>query len=101
MDLYGELRARAEADLQAMRTEPSDARRAFLGGRAQVEGLFAHLVHDGSTPQELEDRAEAQVTKAAEEIKRSGLAEYHRGRIAGLNAIRRMLRGIRGGPKDS
>ncbi len=92
MDLYRVLRDRAEADLQTMRSQPSDEERAFLGGRAQVYGLFAHMVQDDSTPQELEAEVDAHLTKAAEEIERSGLAEYSRGRIAGLNAIRKLLR---------
>jgi len=52
-----------------------------------VYGLFAHPILDDSMRQERERQVETRVKRAAEEIKRSGLVEYHTGRIAGLNTV--------------
>lgn len=93
MDLYQTLRNRAEADLQAIPTARSDEGRAFLGARAQVHGFFSHLVQDDSMPPELEVKVETHLTKVAGDIKGgSPLIDYHRGRIAALKAIQKLLR---------
>ncbi len=92
MDLYQTLRDRAEADLQAMRTEPNDAQRARLAGKATIFAFFAHKVHEELGAPELESLVESYLNRAADKIKQTGLVEYERGRIAGLNAVRKLLR---------
>jgi hypothetical protein len=57
-----------------------------------VYGLFAQPILDDSMRQERERQVETRVKRAAEDIKRSGLIEYHTGRIAGLNMVRKLLR---------
>ena len=63
-----------------------------------VCGLFARPILDDSMRQEPERQVETRVKRAAEEIKRSGLVEYHTGRIAELNTVRKLLRGAAPSP---
>ena len=95
LDLCQELVAQGNADLKEMGLEPSPAKRAWLGGRAQVLHSIANLIGDDSpSVEDLEAEVLMRLSKAAEAVERMGHrddAQYEVGRIAGLNLVRRLL----------
>jgi len=96
MDLHKGLIDQANADLKAMGLEPNPSKRAWLGGRAQVLLTVANAIRDDSLSEEaLGARVDALLFKAAEAAGCRGRkedAQYELGRVAGLNAVRRLLR---------
>ncbi len=96
MDLHRELVDLANADLEAMGMEPNPSKRAWLGGRAQALLTVANAIRDDSLSGEaLGARVSALLFKAAEAAKERGRgedAQYEVGRVAGLNAVRRLIR---------
>ncbi len=96
MDLRRELVDQANADLKDMALEPSPAKRAWLGGRAQVLLSLANTIgEDLPSPEEVGAKVETLLSKAADSAKTRGRgedAQYDIGKIAGLNLVRRLLR---------
>ncbi len=97
MELCEKLVTQANADLRQMRVEPDPEKRAWLGGRAQVLLSLANFIRENSpSTADLEAKVEMLMSKAAEAVKLAGrmdYAPYDVGKVAGLNLVRRLLRG--------